>query len=180
MYKVPSSPNLMGLSGAPPPPIRKSFSSDDITENEFFFYEETFEGDGSLGMMWIIKDDKLILKRIVSGTVASEYYQLYTGMSVVEVNGVPITSSSLKLIPQHIERYWMKHSSIKILFQKPIYPEICKLLNQNDLLQYYDKLIELGAKSLVDFDFIEEDDLKKMSMNKSEIKLLKSIFPSIS
>jgi hypothetical protein len=179
MYKVPSSPNLTGLSGVSPPPIRKSFSSDDITENEFFFYEETFEGDGSLGMIWIVRDDKLVLKRIIPGTVAYEYYDLYTGMSVIEVNGVPVTKSSLKLIPQHIERYWMKHSTIKLLFQKPIYPEICKLLNQNDLLQYYDKFVELGAKTLEDIDYIEINDLKKMSMNSTEIQLLQSKFPSI-
>ena len=59
-------------------------------------------------------------------------------------------------------------------FRKQIFPEVSKILNDNNLLKYYDQFIDLGA-SLDDFEFVEYRDLIKMGMNETDIKNFKNI-----
>ena len=43
------------------------------------------------------------------------------------------------------------------------------MLVKHNLLHYYDKFVELGVKSVADYEFIEQRDLHKMEMNETDI-----------
>ena len=78
-----------------------------------------------------------------------------------------------------IDRQWKNNNYIYLKFKKPIYTKLLKILNQHDLLMYYDHFVELGAKDIDDFEYIELDDLHKMNMTKHDIKKISNIIPSI-
>ena len=52
-----------------------------------------------------------------------------------------------------------------------------RALNDKNLLKYYDKYVELGAKSFSDFEFVEYSDLVGMEMSVKEIERFKKINP---
>ena len=54
-----------------------------------------------------------------------------------------------------------------------------KTLNQQNLLKYYDDFVDLGAKTLEDFEYIERTDLVKMNFTKEEIQSFLKINPGI-
>ena len=62
-----------------------------------------------------------------------------------------------------------KQSCIHLTFKKKVNQTIYRLLNRANLIEYYDDFIELGAKEIEDFDFVEKNDLIKFGMNKQEI-----------
>jgi len=160
------------------PPIRKSFSSEDFQDSEYYF-EDFFEGDGPLGIEFVETNQKIIVKKITSGTVADETYGLNRGMKLVDVNNIDIKNKSFENVMKMIKSSWEKESRVYLKFKKIIIPEVSKILNQNDLLKYYDEFIELGTKCLEDFEFVEHGDLVNMGMNKREINLFRGINPDI-
>lgn len=160
------------------PPIRKSFSSEDFQDSDYYF-EDFFEGDGPLGIEFTESSKKIIVKKITPGTVADETYGLKRGMELVDVNNKDISNKSFEKVMKMIKSSWDSESRVYLKFKKIIIPEVSKILNQNDLLKYYDEFIELGAKSLEDFEFVEYGDLVKMGMNKSEIERFRIINSNI-
>ena len=159
-------------------PIRKSFSSEDFQDSDYYF-EDFFEGDGPLGIEFIESNQKIIVKKITEGTVADETYGLKRGMELVDVNNTDISNKSFERVMKIIKTSWDKESRVYLKFKKIIIPEVSKILNQNDLIKYYDEFIELGAKSQTDFEYVEYEDLIKMGMNKREIELFLAINPNI-
>ena len=191
MNKSQSSPQLQGLQGIisddmpeplaldSPPPIRKSISLDNLQDlDSEFYFEEIFEGDGSLGIEFF-KDNKgnIIVKRIESETVASEYFGLITEMILVSVDGISVEGKDNTMTLQSINRIWEQKNEIKLRFKKPIYPDIIKSLNKYDLFHYYDKFLELGAKTFSDFEYVEYSDLVEMEMSVKERERFKKINP---
>jgi hypothetical protein len=158
--------------------IKKSKSLSDIQKYDFIF-EEFFEGDGPLGISFINKDDKVIIRNIIKGSVADETYGLYTGMIVSTVNNIDIELYSYNQILDMINTSWYKESSVDIQFKKPIYNDLLKMLVKHNLLNYYDNFIELGARTTGDFDYIEMSDLCKMKMTKDEISIFLKLFPKL-
>jgi hypothetical protein len=158
--------------------IRKSFSNEDFQQSDYYF-EDFFEGDGPLGLEFVESYHKIVIKKIATRTVAAETYGLIRGMELVNVNNTDITTKSFHRVISMIRSSWEKNSRVYLKFKKIIIPEVSKILNQNDLLKYYDEFIELGAKSQVDFEYVEYGDLVKMGMNKREINLFRSINPNI-
>ena len=147
--------------------IKKSKSLSDIQKHDFVF-DEFFEGDGQLGIHFINQGDNLVIRNIIKNTVASETYGLYAGMIVTNVNNIDIVSYSHTQIFEMINTSWY-HGGVFIQFKKPIYNDLLKMLVKHNLLHYYDKFVELGAKSVLDFEFIEHSDLKGMEMNETDI-----------
>ena len=189
MNKSKSSPQLLGLQGVmpeskpfaldSPPPLRNSISLDNLQdlENEFYF-EEFFEGDGPLGIKFFEDNiGNIIVKRIESETVAAEYFGLVTEMILVSVNGVSVEGKDSTMTLQSINRIWKQKNEIMLKFKKPIYQEVIRALNDKNLLKYYDKFVELGAKSFSDFEFVEYSDLVGMEMSVKERERFKKINP---
>ena len=158
--------------------IRKSFSNEDFQDSDYYF-EDFFEGDGPLGIEFIESQHKIVIKKIIHRTVAAETYGLKRGMELVDVNNKDIKNNSFEKVMKFIKTSWDRESRVYLKFKKIIIPEVSKILNQNDLIKYYDEFIELGAKSQTDFDYVEHGDLVKMGMNKREINLFRGINPNI-
>ena len=74
-----------------------------------------------------------------------------------------------------IEDEWEQKNMIYLKFKKKVYGEVMQILNEKDLLKYYDDLVDLGAKSLEDFEYIELDDLLKMNFSEDEIEIFSEI-----
>lgn len=181
MNKSQSSPQLMGLQGDcdSPPPLRTSLSSDSlqVLDSEFYF-EEIFEGDGPLGIQFCEIEGKIVVRKIEQWTVASEYFGLVTEMILVSVNDSLVENKKMDRVLRDINTIWMIQSEIKLKFKKPIYPEVTRALNEHNLLKYYDKFLELGAKSVSDFEYVEYSDLVGMEMSFKERERFKKINPS--
>ena len=159
--------------------LKKSTSFDIIKLDDLYF-EEFFEGDGELGIIFKkSNNDKPIVKRIIPNTVASETYGLYQSMILIEVDDKDITDISFENIMIRIKKKWLKNNRIYLKFQKVFYHELYKILFENNIIKYYDKFVELGAKTKEDFKFVEYEDLIKMNMNKNDIISFKNINPDI-
>lgn len=162
------------------PQIKKTTSLDELKQDNFYF-EEFFEGDGPLGIVFA-KDHKnnIIVKNILDNTVASETYGLYKSMILIDIDNKDIDKKkSLISIEKIIQKKWTQNSRIYLKFKKPIYQEVYTKLLDNNLSKYYDQFVELGASSLSDFDFVEYGDLIKMNMTKSDIIYFRNINPNI-
>lgn len=159
--------------------LKKSHSFDTLNLDEFYF-EEFFEGDGELGIIFD-KDKKnnIIVKNILPKTVASETYGLYKYMILIDIDNNEIKGKSLKDINKMISKKWLKNNRIYLKFQKLIYQEVYTTLLNNNLSKYYDEFIELGASSLEDFEYVEYEDLVKMNMSRSEIEQFRIINPNV-
>tara|TARA_Y100000389_G_C17464034_1_gene524041 strand:- start:3220 stop:3948 length:729 start_codon:yes stop_codon:yes gene_type:complete len=165
------------------PQLRKSKSSDDFSENDFYF-EEFFEGDGPLGInFYQDKDKNIIIKKIVSNTVADETFGLQENMILLLINNKSISNKSFEKVMEKIENIWRNKSLIHLSFKKKINNELYSTLGSIDYLMYYDDFIELGFSQLSDYDFIEYNDLIKMGIPVTQIqnfqKLNKKINPEI-
>ena len=155
-------------------PIKKSCSLSDLSEKDYYF-EESFEGDGDLGIEFRESDGLPVIKNIVKGTVAAETYGLYPGLTLVNINNKDIVDYTYDKVIKMINKQWLNNNYIYLKFKKPIYTKLLKILNQHDLLMYYDHFVELGAKDIDDFEYIELDDLHKMNMTKDDIKKVSTI-----
>lgn len=160
-------------------PMKKSTSLCSLSSSDFFF-EDFFEGDGPLGIEFIENQNgEIIIKKIIDKTVASETYGLYTHMVLIDINNKDIRDKSFESVMKLINKCWDKDNLIYMKFKKQIYPEVSKALNDNNLIKFYDNFVELGAKNLSDFEFVEYGDLIKMNMNRSEIENFKNINPNV-
>ena len=172
MNKSKSVPNKLVDQGVTP--IKKSCSLSDLSESDYYF-EEFFEGDGDLGIEFRESNGLPVIKNIVKGTVADETYGLYPGLTLVDINNKEIVGYSYEKVLKMIDKQWSKNNYIYLKFKKPIYTKLLKILNKHDLLMYYDQFVELGAKDIDDFEYIELDDLHKMNMTKDDIKKVSKI-----
>ena len=191
MNKSKSSPQLLGLNETSsrllpeplslnsPPTLRTSLSLDNLQDlDSEFYFEENFEGDGPLGIKFCEVNGKIVVRKIEQGTVAAEYFGLVSEMILVSVNGSSVEHKKSERILKDINTIWMIQSEIKLKFKKPIYPEVTRALNEHNLLKYYDKFLELGAKSFADFEYVEYSDLVGMEMSVKECERFKKINPS--
>jgi hypothetical protein len=154
--------------------LRKSSSLSDVSENSFI-YEEEFEGDGLLGIKFGEVDGKVVVKSIDPGTVADESYDLKTQMIVTHINETSIDGERYSYVRNVVNSIWERESKVHLKFKKQIFEEISRVLNENDLLKYYDDFVELGAQRLSDLEFVEMGDLEKMRMNSTDIENFKRI-----
>lgn len=160
--------------------IKKSISLDNLKLDTKFVFEEFFEGDGPLGIIFNTnKNEEIFIKDIIPNTVASETYGLYKSMILIDIDNKDVSNKTLASINKSIQNKWEKNNRIYLKFKKPIHQDIYTSLLNNNLIQYYDNFIELGASSKEDFEFVIYDDLIKMNMNKEEINYFKSINPNI-
>jgi hypothetical protein len=100
-------------------------------------------------------------------------------MILIEVDGRDITNMSFQRVSKLISKIWDDNSRIYLKLKKQIFPKLSKILNQFNLLKYYDLFVDLGAKDESDLEYIIEDDLIKMDMTKDEIQQFKKINPNI-
>jgi hypothetical protein len=159
-------------------PMRKSRSLCDLSESDYYF-EEFFEGDGPLGITFNNIDGRVIVKKIQTGSVASETYGLNVMMELVNVDNISIEGRSYDKLIRKIDKSWNENNRVYLKFKKQFYSEISIPLETNKLLRYYDQFVELGAKDKTDFEYIEIDDLIKMGMIKEEISRFRNINPNI-
>lgn len=191
MNKSKSSPQLLGLNETSsrispeplslnsPPPLRTSLSLDNLQDlDSEFYFEEIFEGDGPLGIQFCEIEGKIVVRKIEEGTVAAEYFGLVNEMILVSVNDSLVENKKNDRVLKDINTIWMIQSEIKLKFKKPIYPEVTRTLNEHNLLKYYDKFLELGAKSFADFEYVEYSDLVGMEMSVKERERFKKINPN--
>ena len=158
--------------------IKKSNSFDTLKLDDFYF-EEFFEGDGDLGIIFTEHKGDIVIKNILPKTVASETYGIYKSMILINIDNKDIQDKSLEYVTKTIRKKWLQNSRIYLKFQKPIYKEIYTVLLNNNLIKYYDEFIELGASFQEDFEYVEYEDLVKMNMNREEINLFRNINPNI-
>lgn len=132
-----------------------------------------FEGDGPLGIIFSDLEGYMIIKSIMKGTVASEFYELSVGMKVIQINNISCKDLGYLKSMECLGNLWRENSYISLHFEylnpndiinNPIYNPIYKFLEGIDLEDYYGDFVELGAKDLEDLNFIESDDLIKMNM----------------
>ena len=191
MNKSKSSPQLLGLNETSsrllpeplslnsPPTLRTSLSLDNLQDLESeFYFEEIFEGDGPLGIKFCEVNGKIVVRKIEEGTVAAEYFGLVNEMILVSVNDSLVENKKMDRVLRDINTFWGLQNEIKMKFKKPIYPEVTRALNEHNLLKYYDKFVELGAKHYGDFEFVEYSDLVGMEMSVKERERFKKINPS--
>ena len=177
MNKSKSSPSLVNSEKIPN--IKKSTSCELLDDDEFYF-EEFFEGDGELGIVFDEnREGGVFVKKISPKTVAAETYGLYTTMILIDINNTDVTNMTRAKIEKKIQNAWLKNSRVYLKFRKPIYKEVYTTLLNYELREYYDHFVELGAKSNEDFEYVEYGDLVKMNMNREEIERFKQINPSI-
>jgi hypothetical protein len=161
--------------------MRKSTSLSVLNETdaEFFFYDEFFEGDGPLGIGFTELNGHTVIKSICRGTVASEYYKLKIDMILIEIGDKNVLNIPYEKKMKMIVKEWKENSMVYLKFKKSIHHDIMKTLNQQNLLKYYDDFVDLGAKTLEDFEYIERTDLVKMNFTKEEIQSFLKINPGI-
>ena len=159
-------------------PLKKSSSLSDLSEKDYYF-EEFFEGDGELGIEFRSIDGLAVIKNIIKGTVAAETYGLYPGLTLININNKDVVNYSYDRILKKVNKLWLNNNYIYLKFKKPIYTKLLKILNQYDLLKHYDEFVELGAKDIDDFEFIELGDLHKMNMCINDIRKVSTINPKI-
>ena len=173
MNKSKSSPQLTSVGC---PEMKKSVSLCDLQDvaNKFYF-EELFEGDGPLGIVFMEKEGTTVVKSITEMTVAAETYGLQNEMVLLEIDGE--TVSDYRHSMKRIHELWVTNSRLTLYFKRKIYPEVSKSLNEHNLFHYYDDFVDLGAKTLDDLKFVEYGDLMQMNMNSSEREMFKKINP---
>jgi len=177
MNKSKSSTSLVDSEKLPN--IKKS-TSFELPDDEEFYFEEFFEGDGELGIVFgETREGDIFVKEISSNTVASETYGLYASMILIDIDNTDVSNMTLTKIEKKIQNAWLKNSRVYLKFRKPIYKEVYTTLLNYELREYYDHFVELGAKSNEDFEFVEYGDLVKMYMNREEIERFKQINSSI-
>ena len=158
--------------------LKKSHSFDKLKLDDFYF-EEFFEGDGELGIIFTEHKGDIVIKNILPNTVASETYGIYKSMILIDIDNKDIRGTSLEHVNKIVRKKWLQNCRIYLKFKKPIYQEVYTTLLNNNLIKYYDHFIELGASSIEDFEFVEYEDLIKMDMDKTEIAYFKNINPNI-
>ena len=100
-------------------------------------------------------------------------------MTVTHVNGISMDGKRYSYVRNVVNSIWDRESTVRLKFKKQIFEEISRILNENDLLKYYDDFVELGAQSLSDLEFVEMRDLEKMRMNSTDIENFKRIRSNI-
>mgnify|MGYP003691518135 FL=1 len=130
-----------------------------------------FEGDGPLGIVFTMNNELLSIKSIMKGSVASEYYELEIGMNVIQINDISCRGLGYVKSMEYLGKLWRSNSSVTLHFEyenpndlinDPIDSPVYQFLENIDCEEFYSHFDELGAKTLEDLRFIENDDLFKM------------------
>jgi hypothetical protein len=110
----------------------------------------------------------------MKGSVASEYYELEIGMNVIQINDTSCKGLGYVKSMECLGKLWRTNSSVTLHFEyenpndlinDPIHSPVYLFLEGIDCEEFYGNFDELGAKSLEDLKFIENDDLVKMNMS---------------
>lgn len=151
-----------------------------------------FEGDGILGIEYENIDGKAVVVGIKPGTVSSEYMKLQEGMIVMGYNKIDCSKMNYRVLMIKLIEAWSKESEIMITFRREITSDedseiescsseeelpdrnevIYQFLEENECSEYYDKFIELGAKTLEDLEYVEYSDLEEMNIPKIQRRKL--------
>jgi len=133
-----------------------------------------FEGDGPLGIVFTMNNELLSIKSIMKGSVASEYYELEIGMNVIQINDTSCRGLGYVQAMEYLGKLWRSNSSVTLHFEyenpndlinDPIDSPVYQFLENIDCEEFYSHFDELGAKTLEDLRFIENNDLVKMNMS---------------
>jgi len=164
MYKSKSIPIYMNnINKSDEKLLSKSPSYDNLIN--FKNITIVFEGDGPLGIRFSNINEKMVVSKINSGTVANEYYELKENMVVDMINGFEAKYYTYNKMINLLKKYWIKESKIKIRFKYDIlYNQIYNFLEEIQCELYYDNFIHLGAKNLSDLAYIEYNDLLEMDI----------------
>ena len=169
--------------------VTQSFSESNLTSlldkslQSDKFIRIDFEGDGPLGILFINTVGKAVVNGATSGTVASEFIELKEGYIVSKINNLDCEKLSFRETLKLIARVWKEMSVISIEFIKPS-DEIIEInkscpvylfLQENNCEEYYQKFIDLGAVSLVDFEYVEYQDLINMQMKIEHRRILHKV-----
>ena len=92
-------------------PMRKSTSLSDLNESDYYF-EEFFEGDGNLGIVFTEDKSNIVVQKIIPNTVASETFGLYIQMILIEVDGRDVTNMSFQRVSKLISKGWNDNNRI--------------------------------------------------------------------
>jgi len=124
-----------------------------------------FEGDGELGIEFKLNGDDIIVHNIKKDCVANEYYDLEIGYSLIRVNSFHKYNFTNKELFVLLNRIWCEASRIEMEFIKKINP-VKQFLDSCSCSEYYYIFLELGAKELIDLDYIEYLDLMDIPRDK--------------
>ena len=131
------------------------------------------EGDGPLGIIFTDKNGLMCISKIIKDSVASEYFELQVGMTVIQINNIDCRDKTYFKSMECLGNLWRENSCITLHFEyenpidiinNPIHNPIYKFLEGIDCEDYYGDFSEIGATDLEDLKFIEYDDLIKMKM----------------
>ena len=87
--------------------LKKSNSFDTLNLDDFYF-EEFFEGDGELGLVFAKHKNDIIIKNILPNSVASETYGLYKSMILIDIDNRNICDNSLETINKKDKKEMVK------------------------------------------------------------------------
>jgi len=150
--------------------------------NKFFTVD--FEGDGPLGLVFNYneQDKTLFVESVLKGTLATEFEHVEPGIILNKINGRLVSSVSYDDNISWIKYIWRKKSFISIEFRKVgnmkvkdpykniVNMRIFQLLKRVGCEYHYSDFINLGARNIEDFEFLEYEDLVKMNMNDTNIR----------
>ena len=172
MYKSKSIPINLNRRNEPEELNEKLLSKSPSYDNLEKFKEITivFEGDGPLGIRFKNVDEKMVVSKVDTGTVADEYYELKEEMVADMINGHELKYYTYNKMINLLKKYWINDSRVNIRFKDEIvYNYIYYFLEELGCEVYYDKFIKLGARDKSDLEYIEYDDLLKMNMEGKDI-----------
>ena len=166
-------------------PIQKSTSEPLLLDMDPNIVIE-FEGDGPLGIIFENIENDPFVKSIKTKTVASEEYKLKVGLKLIKIDNYDLSHTNYGDIMNLIRLKWIKFNKIELTLEEleseseseseseeseERYNENCPIylfLQNHNCLEYYEKFISLGAKTLEDLNFIEYQDLVNMKMSTKE------------
>jgi hypothetical protein len=132
-----------------------------------------FEGDGPLGIHFVNYYGKMVVCGIKSNTVASEYYDLSENLIVSKVNNYKVCDFGYDNTLQILANIWKMGHEITITFDKDkYYEEVMEFLEECSCIEHYNQFVDLGAKTLIDLEYVEYQDLINMKITKDKRDIL--------
>jgi len=132
-----------------------------------------FEGDGPLGILFVNYYETMVVSGIKNQTVASEYYDLVENLIVSKVNNYKVCDFGYDNTLQLLANIWKIESKITITFDKDkYYEEVMAFLEECSCTEHYNQFVDLGAKTLIDLEYVEYQDLINMKITKDKRDIL--------
>ena len=76
-----------------------------------------FEGDGPLGIIFSDLEGYMVIKSIMKGTVASEFYELSVGMKVIQINNISCKDLGYLKSMECLGNLWRENFYISLHFE---------------------------------------------------------------